>query len=208
MAEALLFYALAELVFSLSPGPAVFLIISLSITRGALTAMSAISGVLLVNILYFTISAAGVGASLAAAPTVFLVIKYVGAGYLVWMAWEILRDLKASSIHQANTQQPSRNESLAKAFFKGIIIQASNVKNIPIFVAIIPEFINPADPAVPQFVGLGLVSIAVELPVLVGYCLLAARLSKAIKSRGYSSYLDATSAIVLIGIAGSLVLFA
>jgi homoserine/homoserine lactone efflux protein len=170
--------------------------------------MSAISGVLLVNILYFTISAAGVGASLAAAPTVFLVIKYVGAGYLVWMAWEILRDLKASSIHQANTQQPSRNESLAKAFFKGIIIQASNVKNIPIFVAIIPEFINPADPAVPQFVGLGLVSIAVELPVLVGYCLLAARLSKAIKSRGYSSYLDATSAIVLIGIAGSLVLFA
>lgn len=93
MAEALLLFAITELVLSLSPGPAVLLVLSQSLRGGCRSGTAAAFGIVLVNIVYFILSAIGLGAALIAAPSLFLVIKYAWAVYLCWTAYEIVHGM-------------------------------------------------------------------------------------------------------------------
>lgn len=202
MTEALFWYGLAELAFSIAPGPAVFLVISHAIWRGFRTSLASICGILIVNIVYFILSALGVGAALAASPTVFNWIKVFGALYLVWCAIEIVVDLVQRS--SQNTTLPQASNSNFAGFMRGVLIQASNVKNLVIFIAILPQFITPGANIEWQFFWLGVVSIAVELPVLLGYAFLASQLREVVHQSGYARSLDGVTATVFLLIAGSI----
>jgi homoserine/homoserine lactone efflux protein len=204
MTEVLLLFAITELVLSLSPGPAVLLVISQSLHGGYRAGIAAALGVVLVNITYFILSAIGLGAVLVAAPTVFLIIKYAGAVYLCWTAYEIVHGM----VYSGSADQPAKEfgsvaGSLFSSFSRGIFIQAASVKNIIIFVSIIPQFIDPAKDTLSQFIALCLVSFLVEIPVLFGYALITAKLNNLVRSGRTTRYLDGLSAALLIGIAGS-----
>ncbi len=204
MTEALLLFALTELVLSLSPGPAVLIVMSQSLSGGSRSGIAAASGVALVNVFYFILSAIGLGAALVAAPTLFLVIKYAGAVYLCWTAYEIVRGMMYASGDDQKTPEFGRTTgSLFTSMWRGILIQASSVKNIIIFVSIIPQFIDPAKDTLSQFIALCFVSFIVEFPVLVGYAFVTAQLTTMVKSGKTVKYLDGLSAALLIGIAGS-----
>lgn len=202
MWEALLLYALAEFVFSLTPGPAVFLVITQSIQRGFSAGMSVTFGIVSVNILYFGLSALGVGAALAASPEVFKMLKYAGAAYLAYCALSVLYELYREQPIEIPEHKPVIDAR--RTFIQGFLLQASNIKNIVIFVAIIPQFIDPSYNTTIQFVGLGVVSILVETPILIGYTLAAVHIGQMVKSKGYTTYLEVASSMILLGIAGSL----
>ena len=204
MTEALLLFAITELVLSLSPGPAVLLVMSQSLRGGCRSGVASALGVAVVNIAYFILSAIGLGAALVAAPTLFLMIKYAGAVYLCWTAYEIVRGIiyPHSEDQMAGVTNGTVN-SLFSSFSRGILIQASSVKNIIIFVSIIPQFIDPAKETLGQFVALGFVSFIVEFPVLVGYAFITAKLIAVVRSGKTIKYLDGLSAAMLVGIAGS-----
>ena len=204
MTEALLLFAITELVLSLSPGPAVLLVMSQSMRGGCRSGIAASLGIILVNIAYFILSAIGVGAALVAAPNLFLMIKFAGAGYLIWTAIEIVRGLLSATPAEQPARDPGKSAgSLVSSFTRGMLIQAASVKNIIIFVSIIPQFIDPANDTLVQFVALCLVSMAVELPVLLGYAFITASLIGLVRSGRTTRYLDGLSAAMLIGIAGS-----
>lgn len=205
MTEALLLFALTELLLSLSPGPAVLLVMSQSLRNGFIAGVAAAMGILLVNVVYFILSAIGIGAALVASPNLFLAIKYAGALYLCWIAYEIVRGMITSSANDHLLQHPEPSfGSLFSSFSRGLLIQASSGKNIIIFLSIIPQFIDPTKETLFQFVALGCVSVAVELPVLLGYAYITAKLINFVRSGGTSKYLDGLSAAMLVGIAGSL----
>lgn len=204
MTDALLLFALTELVLSLSPGPAVLLVMSQSLRGGSHSGIAAALGIAMVNIGYFILSAIGLGAALVAAPTLFLMIKYVGAAYLCWTAYEIVSEM----VYSNSGDQPDNTfgrvaGSLFSSFSRGIFIQASSMKNIIIFVSIIPQFIDPAKDTLSQFIALCFVSFIVELPVLIGYALVTAKMTNMVRSGRTIKYLDGLSAAMLIGIAGS-----
>lgn len=204
MTNALLLYAITELVLSLSPGPAVLLVMSQSLCGGCRSGIAAALGIVLVNIVYFILSAVGLGAALVAAPSLFLIIKYAGAVYLCWTAYEIVHGM----VYSGSAYQPAQEfgraaGSLFASFSRGVIIQAASVKNIIIFVSIIPLFIDPAKDTLGQFVALCLVSFVVELPVLFGYAFTTAKLANLVRSGRMTKYLDGLSAAMLLGIAGS-----
>ncbi len=204
MTEALLLFAITELVLSLSPGPAVLIVMSQSLSSGCRSGIAAAMGIALVNIFYFILSAVGLGAALVAAPTLFLIIKYAGAVYLCWTAFEIVRGIIHASPDDQLAQEFGRTAgSLFSSMWRGILIQASSVKNIIIFVSIIPQFIDPAKDTLSQFIALCFVSFIVEFPVLVGYAFVTAKLTNVVKSGRTIKYLDGLSAALLIGIAGS-----
>ncbi len=215
MTSQLLWYALAEFFFSISPGPAVFLVISLALRRGFASGAAAALGIIAVNLLYFALSALGVGAVLVASPRLFLALKIIGAAYLAFTAIGIIRDLwreaKGQGATPPDTATPSdatpRGGMHAAAFLKGVAIQASSIKNIMLFLAIIPQFIVPeAGHVAFQFMGLAVVSVLVELPILLAYAALAARLGQSVRSARFRRALDAVSAAVLLAIAGSILL--
>ena len=209
MIETLLMFALVELVLSLSPGPAVLLVMSKS-TRGSFMAgASAACGVLAVNVVYFVLSAIGVGAALAASPTVFLALKYAGAAYLFWMAISILRDIYAGEPESPAVPHEAERRArrdLRSGFAAGVAVQASSIKNIAIFVSIIPQFIDPAGNVTAQFIALCAVSILVELPVLLAYAYLGASMGRAVQSPSMRRLIDGASAAMLIGIGGAVAL--
>lgn len=204
MTDVLLIFAITEFVLSLSPGPAVLLVMSQSLRGGFRSGIAAAFGIALVNIVYFILSAIGLGAALVAAPSLFLIIKYAGAVYLCWTAYEIVHGMVFSDAAYQPAHEFGRAAgSLFASFSRGVIIQAASVKNIIIFVSIIPQFIDPAKDALSQFIALCLVSIVVELPVLFGYAFATAKLANLVRSGKLTRYLDGLSAAILVGIAGS-----
>jgi homoserine/homoserine lactone efflux protein len=208
MLHTLALFALTEFIFCLTPGPAVFLTVSQSIRNGFVAGLVVALGVVTTNIFYFILLALGVGAALASSPAIFMVLKYCGAAYLAYTAFMTIRDLwrQARNPDARNTSHaiiPKKN--LRDAFFQALLMQASNLKNLVIFVAIIPQFIDASQSTQLQFAALGAVSVAVELPVLAGYAALASRFAGFIRANGYQNYLDGLSAAVLLAIAGTLV---
>jgi len=82
------FFCITELFLCLSPGPSVLLVISLGLTRGQTAGVLATMGVLAANGIYFALSATGLAAAHHVSSEVFLVIKWLGAGYLIWLGFE------------------------------------------------------------------------------------------------------------------------
>jgi len=157
----ILLFAAMEFLLSATPGPAVLLVISQGMRGGFRTAASSAAGILSGNAIYFAASAAGLGALLIASQRVFLILEWVGAGYLALLG---LKMVLFPSKPGAATVVVDRS-----AFRQGLVTQLANPKAIAFFTALLPQFIDPRQAMPPQFIVLGVVSIVVELPVLLFY---------------------------------------
>ena len=157
----ILFFVAMEIPLCLTPGPAVLLIVSQAMNRGFQPSMRGALGILTGNGIYFALSAVGLGALLVASSTVFQVIKWLGAGYLVWMGLKMI--FFASP--PAQVPRDARDDSFRQA----LIVQLSNPKAVVFFTALLPQFIDPKGPIALQFFVLGVISTVIEFPILAMY---------------------------------------
>ena len=159
----LLFFAAMEIVLCFTPGPAVLLIVSQDIKRGFKPSLRGALGILTGNGIYFVLSALGLGALLVASRTVFEVIKWLGAGYLVFMGLRMILAKKKEESEETNVAV--RDDSFRQA----LLVQLSNPKAVVFFTALLPQFIDPKGPVALQFFVLGVISTVIEFPVLALY---------------------------------------
>src|SRR6266850_6167127 len=89
-ARVLLVFALTEFFLSLSPGPAVMLVVSQGMKYGAARSVRGTIGILTANAIYFALSAIGLGAILLASARVFTIVTWVGAAYLAYLGVKML----------------------------------------------------------------------------------------------------------------------
>ena len=170
-----LLFCATEAVLCVTPGPAVLMVVSQSLSRGARAGLAASLGILTANTLYFALSATGVGAILAASTRVFAVVKWVGAAYLVYAGVRmiVLAMAERRRGDAGTTAHGSRTEGVEttgrRSFLLGLVTQGANPKALIFFTAILPQFITPASPVLPQIVILGLSSAVIELVVLSIY---------------------------------------
>jgi threonine/homoserine/homoserine lactone efflux protein len=142
------------------------------------------------------VAAVGLSALLAASAKAFLVVKYVGAIYLVFLGVRsILSARRVSSI-------PSiRPHGARRAFLEGILTEALNVKTALFFLAFIPQFVNHALPMAPQFALLGVLCVFLNTAVDFLVVLLASCLSEYFRNApGPARYMSYGSGGVLIGL--------
>lgn len=191
----LLVFAVTEFLLSLTPGPAVFLVVSQGMKAGFRPSLRGTLGILSGNAIYFALSALGLGALLMASATLFQIIKYLGAAYLIFIGVKML----ISKSETPNSDEPAAlpNRSL-RLFSQGLITQLSNPKAIVFFTALLPQFVTPGEWMFQQFIVLGLVSIAVEFPVLAAYGWVAERGGKLIPEK-FASLPDRVAGVFLIG---------
>lgn len=210
--ETILLFALTEFLLSLSPGPAVLLIVGLSMRIGFRAGFAAALGVIATNAVFFTLSALGVGALIVASATLFTILKWIGAAYLVYlgagMIAPLLRktpkpDAAALNLDKARAAAAGGRVSDLRAFWRGFALQASNPKNLAFFVAILPQFITPDEPVAIQMLILGVVSVALELPILIGYAAAFAFAASLINARMVQR-IEALGGGVLIGLGATL----
>jgi threonine/homoserine/homoserine lactone efflux protein len=165
-----LLFCLTETALCLIPGPAVLLVLSTALRRGFPSATRATAGILAGNTMYFALSATGIAAVLVASHVVFSALKWAGAAYLVWLGLRMM--LARSDGHGGGRERPAGNAR--GVFVRAFIVQAANPKALVFFIALLPQFINPAGSVPQQILLLGLSSVAIEFTVLSGYAALAA----------------------------------
>jgi threonine/homoserine/homoserine lactone efflux protein len=169
--EAWLLFCVTETLLCFAPGPAVLLVVSQSISRGARAGLAASLGILTMNTAYFALSGTSLGAVLVTSWQAFTVIKWVGAGYLIWVGgWMLFGNQGSAPRHDvAETSVHSQQ----RAFSLAVLTQGANPKALIFFIAILPQFINPHAAVLPQILILGISSVIIEFIVLfiyVGTC--------------------------------------
>lgn len=174
--QAWLVFAVTETVLCLTPGPAVLLVLSTGLTRGRRHAMQASIGVLAGNLFYFALSATSLGVVLLASWELFAVVRWLGAAYLIWAGLQPFLARGAGDTVQGAAPAPARPpERGARAFLRGLVVQCANPKALLYFIALLPQFIDPRAPVVPQMALLAATSVVIEFVVLAAYGALAAR---------------------------------
>lgn len=193
--EAWALFAVTETVLCLSPGPAVLLVLSASLTRGLPSGLHASAGILVANLLYFLVSATGLGAILVASWELFFLVKWLGAAYLIWLGLRALLARRGAGRREAadTLRAPARG-----TFLYGLVAQGANPKALLFFAAILPQFVNPAAPLAAQIALLAATSVAIEFAVLAGYAILASRASGLARRPGVARILDRVGGGLLI----------
>ena len=162
-------FALVELALCLTPGPAVLLVLSQALSRGAGKAVWSIFGILAANTTYFLLSATGIGAVLLASYDLFFAIKWIGAAYLVWLGVNAFM----SATNTLPMQAAGGLGNVWQLFTSGFVLQMANPKALLFFTALVPQFINPHSPLAPQIAILAVTSMAIEFAVQIFYAALA-----------------------------------
>src|SRR5262245_24345319 len=132
-------FCATETVLCFTPGPAVLLVVSLALTRGARAGLAGSLGILGANALYFILSATGIGAVLLASWQLSVLIKWLGAVYLIWLGLRML--LARSQAPLASDDAPRPPMAPLR---HGLITQGANPKALVFFTALLPQFVDPA----------------------------------------------------------------
>jgi len=166
-------YVLATLLVCLSPGPNVFLILSLGLRHGAGAALRAVLGVSSATCVYLAAAAAGLLALLAASERVFAIVRWIGATYLVYTGIRLLiAATRVRELSRLESNLPAAQPGLP--FWQGFITQLANPKALLFWTSLLPQFIDPSDSLARQVILLGAIGIAIDIAVLSAYGLVAA----------------------------------
>ena len=188
-----LLFCFTETVLCFIPGPAVLFVLATALRRGFAPAALAAAGILAGNTFYFVLSATGIAAVILASHAVFSALKWAGAAYLVWLG--LLMLLSRAPGHDAVT--PRSPENPDRIFSRAFIVQAANPKALVFFIALLPQFINPAASVPWQILVLGVSSVLIESLVLSLYAALAAR-ARSIAATRFSASLERVGGACLI----------
>lgn len=195
-------YVLAEIALSLSPGPAVMLVIASGLAWGARKALWATLGILSANAVYFAISATALGALLVASKTFFLAVKWIGAAYLVYIGLAALFG-RPSPITVGRGERPVG--APRALYLSGLTLQLANPKTLVFFASILPQFVDPRLAIRPQMAWLAAGSIIPELVILASYGYLASRAARLTGDPRFARLTERAAGVLVLGAAAMVV---
>ncbi len=171
-------FLLASAVLTLAPGPDNLMVASLSLARGRRAGLQFALGCASGNLLHTLLAAIGVSALIQTHPNALSATKVVGAVYLCWLAWGLLRAaINGPAADSARSPPTASAESTAQTavarrplsdrflFLKGLIANLVNPKVLLFFLAFLPQFVSPSGPQAVQLIVLG-VLFALQAAVL------------------------------------------
>jgi threonine/homoserine/homoserine lactone efflux protein len=163
----------------ISPGTGVIYTLAAGLSRGARASVLAAFACTLGIIPHMAAAITGLAALLYTSALAFEVIKYLGVGYLLYMAWSTLREHGALSV-----EGDSAPKSARQVIVEGILINILNPKLSIFFFAFLPQFVPAGDPnAVPRMLELSAVFMVVTFVVFAIYGVFAAAVRTHIVSR-------------------------
>jgi homoserine/homoserine lactone efflux protein len=168
-------FFLAAWVIAISPGSGAILCMSHGLTHGVRRTTVTIAGLELGIVVILFIAGAGLGALLVASEHAFTAIKIIGALYLIYLG--IVQWRTPIQISQPTEGDPVKvsGTGARRRFLVGLLTNLTNPKGILFMVAVLPQFIDPAKPLMPQLAVLAATMVFVDLIVMHGYALLASR---------------------------------
>jgi threonine/homoserine/homoserine lactone efflux protein len=138
----ILLYCMTVFIASIIPGPSMLLALTHGMQFGARRTTASALGNVTVTLMQAPISIAGLGTVLIASETVFHLIKWAGAAYLIYVGLGIFCSSK-TSLSKGGVKQAATMKSMRKMYLQAALVTAGNPKAIVFFTAIFPQFIDP-----------------------------------------------------------------
>ncbi|TEW53641.1 leucine efflux protein LeuE [Psychromonas sp. RZ22] len=143
-------YFIGALFIVLLPGPNSLYVLALSARQGARFGWSALFGILVGDSILMLATALGAVSILVSYPAVFMVIKYAGAAYLLYIGYHLIKDaikgwknVADQDIQNSITEKKTSN---GKAFRKSLLVSLLNPKAILFFISFFAQFVDPSYP--------------------------------------------------------------
>lgn len=176
------------------PGPTVLLVVSYALGQGLRTALPMAIGVALGDFTAMTLSLLGLGALLATSATLFTVLKWIGATYLIWLGIKLWR--AGGSL---NATPRTTASSAFKMMSHAWIVTALNPKGITFFVAFLPQFLDPHLDFWTQMLVFETTFLILAFSNAFGYALIASRLRGVMGSPRVIGIVNRVGGSLLIG---------
>jgi threonine/homoserine/homoserine lactone efflux protein len=169
-------FVLASLILAVTPGPAVIYIVTRSLVQGRRSGFVSVAGVALGNLGNAFAASIGLAALFAISSLAFIVVKYAGAFYLVYLGVQMWRSSQAESVSTVPEAAP-----LVRVFRDGAIVALLNPKTTIFFAAFLPQFLSPEAPPIFQSMALGALFVAIAAATDCAYVLGAGAVAPALK---------------------------
>jgi threonine/homoserine/homoserine lactone efflux protein len=180
-----------------TPGPGVAAVIARALAHGSRGAGAFIAGYLVGDLLWFTVASAGLAALAHSAQAVFAAIKYLGAAYLLYLAYRAWN----TPIATVAADERSAGQPPLQLFLGSLSLTLANPKTIAFFLALLPTVVSLDSLTISGFVAIALV-ICVVLPLTLGcYVLLATHTRRLFQSARSVRALNRGAGIAIAGAA-------
>lgn len=160
------------------PGPTVMLVVSYALGHGRRTGWATVPGVTLGDFTAMTVSLLGAGAIVAASATLFMVLKFAGAAYLVWLGIQLWR----ADPSRPTISVPVRKVGPRLMFWNAFLVTALNPKGIVFFIAFVPQFVAAESPLLSQFIILEVTFLALAAVNVALWAVLAGEMRSRFQS--------------------------
>lgn len=197
----LLLFSIVALVAIATPGPTVLLALANGSRYGVRRSVAGMAGAVVSDFVLVGAVALGLGALLAASEFWFTVLKYVGAAYLAWLGWRLLRSQGGFEMPAGGGEQPGTSHR--SIFTKSFLVAVTNPKGYLFCSALLPQFIDPAAAQAPQYLTIAIVFAALDFSVMFVYAFVGARAVRMLKASA-TRWLDRACGGALLALAGSL----
>jgi homoserine/homoserine lactone efflux protein len=191
----------AAILIAVSPGAGAIQSMATGLTHGVRRGYWSIIGLEIGLMLQLTLVAVGLGAAVSNSILAFTIIKWVGVAYLAYLA---IRQWRTAAVDLRTQVDRVVAGGRAALVARGFLVNATNPKGLLFFLAVMPQFVVPTAPLLPQYLAIGVTMVAVDLVVMGLYTGLAVRLltwlrtprQQTVLNRVFSG-LFATAAVVL-----------
>lgn len=171
-------FSAASIFLAITPGPDMTLFISRALSDGRRAGIACIAGAMTGCLVHTTLVALGLSALIVASPTAFLILKIVGAGYLLYLAIQALRHGSTLTVETG----PVRKRTFFSNWAVGLGVNLLNPKVALFFMTFLPQFVSVQDPNVAgKLFFLGFLFVVLSLPIVVAIVLGAERLADWLK---------------------------
>jgi threonine/homoserine/homoserine lactone efflux protein len=190
-------YAFALFMVALIPGPGITALVARALGAGFAESLAMAVGITLGDIVFLTAVVLGLSVIAQTFGAVFLVIKYAGAAYLVWIAYKMWTSgMLKTDVGAA----PAR--TMVQSLFSGLFVTLGNPKAMLFYLALVPTLLDVTAITLRDYLILIVVTVSVLLAVTVPYILLAARAREFFRHPRALKLLNRASASFLAGTAG------
>lgn len=194
----LLLYVIAVSAVTVIPGPTTLLALNNGATCGMRIAAYGIAGAALSDLILIGAVGCGLGAIMQASEQLFVMLKWVGAAYLLYLAWALWR--APAILPPTDTVQTDSARNGRSAFKRSLLVALSNPKGLLFFSAFLPQFIHPQSNVAAQYATLAIVTAVIDIALMGVYAVSGYHLMKSMSGQALK-WLNRGCASILAGMA-------
>lgn len=189
-------FVIAAIVLIVIPGPTVLMLTSKSLSRGLRAGLMAVAGSFAATVVQLTVVVLGLASIVAFVGTWFAWIRGFGAAYLVYLG---VRTLLRRRPAESSPAAPAVPAASYRDFVEGFVVTLTNPKTLLFLGAFLPQFVDPAMPAMPQLLALAVSFLVIALVLDSSWAGLGARAGRFVAAANARGVTDRISGGILIG---------